>query len=187
MRSFVRVLMVLVALTVTSDVLRAQAGERRREATVRAQRPADPARDSLEERVRVRMESMLRTQLGLSDAQMERLRGTNARFEQRRRVLFQREREARASLRDLMRTRDTTRHAEAGELLDRVVAVQRQRAELAEEEQKELATFLTPIQRARYFGMEEQIRRRVQEMHDRERGTRAPMRRPDAAAVRRPT
>lgn len=138
---------------------------------VRGDRPLGPAqRDSLEQRVRMRMEQVLKTQLGLSDEQLRQLRATNTRIEQRRRALFQQEREVRVQLRDAMRVQDTTRNAEISGLLDRMIAVQRQRVELLDDEQKELATFLTPMQRARYFGMEEQIRRRVTEMRDNDRG-----------------
>lgn len=187
MHRLFRIAIVLVAIGGPSVALEAQGADRRRVQAPRAQPSSDAARDSLEQRVRTRMANLLRTQLGLTDAQMERLQATNARFEQRRRDLFQREREARLALRELMRVRDTARQSEAGELLDRVVAVQRQRAELLEEEQRELATFLTPMQRARYFGMEEQIRRRVQEMGERDRGgDRQPSRRPGTPPGRRP-
>lgn len=135
----------------------------------RALNPAE--RDSLEQRVRVRMGQILKTQLGLSDDQMLQLQATNARTEQRRRTLFEQEREVRVQLRDAMRAKDSTRNAEIATLLDRMVTVQRQRVDLLEAEQKELATFLTPMQRARYFGMEEQVRRRVTEMRDNDRGS----------------
>lgn len=142
-----------------------------------AQQPpvAPPAqRDSLEARVRQRMGQVIKRELGLNDDQMRRLQATNRRFEGQRRALFEQEREVRTGLRDEMASGDTTRNAQVSALLDQMLGLQRKRLELLEAEQKELATFLTPIQRARYFGMEEQIRRRVMEM--REQGT--PGRRP---------
>jgi hypothetical protein len=36
-----------------------------------------------------------------------------------------------------------------------------QRVDLQEQEQKELAGFLTPLQRAKYFALEQQVRQRV--------------------------
>lgn len=181
MRFPVRLSLVLAAIAFVAPTLDAQETRRREPPEVRM-RLSDQARDSLEHRVRARMANILRTQLGLTDAQMARLRQSNERFEARRRELFQREREARGALREVMRSRDTTQQAQVGELLDRVVAVQRQRAELAEEEQRDLATFLTPMQRARYFGMEEQIRRRVEEMRERSPGDQT--RRPGQASRR---
>lgn len=151
-------------------------------------------RDSLEARVRVRMGQVLRNQLGLNDDQMRQLMAMNRRFEGQKQQLFLREREARMGLRDELASGDTTRNAQVAALLDRMLEVQRERMALLEAEQKELATFLTPIQRARYFGVEEQIRRRLEELRD--EGTRArdarlrqqppPARRPPAAGARRP-
>jgi periplasmic protein CpxP/Spy len=125
------------------------------------------ARDSLESRVRLRMAQIVKTQLGLTDRQVRQLMLTNRRFEAQRVALFQEEREVRNALRDEIESRDTTRQAQVGELLDRMLQLQRDRLALLESEQKELSTFLTPVQRAKYFGLEEQIRRRMMEMRDR--------------------
>ena len=46
--------------------------------------------------------------------------------------------------------------------LDRVLQLQRQRLDLMADEQKDLAGFLTPVQRAKYAALQEQIRRRVE-------------------------
>lgn len=128
------------------------------------QRPAD--RDSLEMQVRRRMADMLRAQLGLTDDQMRRLGATNRRFERQRISLVAQEREVRMGLRSAIESADTSRSEQVSALLDRMLVLQRQRLELVEAEQKELATFLSPVQRAKYFGMEEQIRRRVMEMRE---------------------
>lgn len=147
--------------------------------------PPAAGRDSLEARVQQRMGQMLRTQLGLNDVQMSQLMASNRRFAGRRMELLRQEREVRNELRDELGSGDTTRNAQVGALLERMLSVQRQRVELLEAEQKDLAAFLTPIQRARYFGIEEQIRRRVEEMRDqRQRDER--MRRPPPAGARRP-
>lgn len=167
MRNLFRALFVATALVAPATVATAQAPSP----------PPSAERDSLERRVRVRMSQILKTQLGLSDDQMRKLQAANGRFEVRRRELFQQERNVRSELREAMRTGDTTDNATISSLLDRMIAVQRQRVDLMESEQRELATFLTPIQRARYFGMEEQIRRRVMEMRDGDRQGQ-PQRRP---------
>jgi Spy/CpxP family protein refolding chaperone len=121
-------------------------------------------RAALEGQVRDRLGQMARRQLGLNDAQADKLRQTNEKFADRRRTLMEQERDIRMSLRDEMISGDSTRQKQVGDLLDRMVKSQRQRIELMESEQKELATFLTPMQRARYFGLEEQLRRRVEQM-----------------------
>lgn len=148
-----------------------------------AQEPGGPPpsaqRDTLEARVRLRMAQVVKRQLGLTDDQMRKLGETNRRFEVQRRELLARERDVRMDLRDEMESGDTTRQAQVSRLLDQMIQLQRQRVDQIESEQKDLATFLTPIQRARYFAMEEQIRRRVMEM--REEGMR-----PAPGGVRRP-
>ncbi len=153
--------------------------------------PPGAERDSLELRVRQRMTQMIQRQLGLTDEQTRKLSATSRKFEMQHRDLFVRERQARAGLREELDLGDTTRQAQVSRLLDQMLQVQKQRVELVEAEQRELATFMTPQQRARYFGMQEQIRRRVDEM--REQGGRPPqgspgIRRPDGVrgGVRRP-
>jgi len=48
--------------------------------------------------------------------------------------------------------------------LSQLVKAQRTRADLLEGEQKELAGFLNPLQRAKYFAMKERLNRRMQEL-----------------------
>jgi hypothetical protein len=135
-------------------------------AIVRAQEPPPPPsaeRDSLELQVRRRMSEILKSQLGLTDDQVRQLQATNRRFEGQRRALFDQERDVRMDLRRAIDGDDTTR---VGALLDRMIGLQRERLDLTEAEQRELATFMTPLQRAKLFGMEEQIRRRMMEMRD---------------------
>jgi hypothetical protein len=43
-----------------------------------------------------------------------------------------------------------------------VLQIQRDRIELQIAEQRELSTFMSPLQRARYAALQEQIRRRLQ-------------------------
>ena len=129
--------------------------------------PADSARrDSLEARVRARMAQVLRSEVGLNDDQIRRLQATNRRFEGQRRELFEQERRVRIELRAAIELGDSAQNARVGPLLDRTIQLQRQRLDLLEAEQKELATFLTPIQRAKLYGIEEQMRRRMQEMRE---------------------
>lgn len=146
--------------------------------------PTPAQRDSLEARVRARMAMMLRSQLGLSDEQLRRFQATNQKFEGQRRSLFEQERDVRRDLRTALAASDTAQQqARVATLLDRTLQLQRQRLELVEAEQRELATFLTPVQRARLFGIEEQIRRRVMEMRE-QQGDR-PVR-PMGPGLRRP-
>jgi len=145
--------------------------------------PAD--RDSLEQRVRERMAQVIKRQVGLNDDQMRRLGVTNRRFEGQQRELFVRERRTRMELRNELVLADSTRQAEVSRLLDQMLLIQKQRVELVEAEQRELATFMTPHQRAKYLGMQEQIRRRVDEMRQ-QGGNRGPGGGREPGAVRPP-
>lgn len=134
---------------------------------VAAQDPVAPRgmpRDSLEARVRVRMAQVVRQQLALTDDQARRLAATNQRLDGRRRALMNQEREARASLRVQLDRGDSASAPQVAALLDRLMQLQRSRLELMEEEQRELATYLTPVQRARFLGLQEQVRQRVEGM-----------------------
>lgn len=153
---------------------------------VAAQEPGPPPsgaqRDSLEARVRARMAQMMRNQLGLNEEQVRMLQRANRRFEGQRRELLERERQVRLELRAALAAGDSASQPRVGELLDRTMQLQRQRLELLEAEQKELATFLTPVQRARLFGLQEQLQRRMSEL--REQGPPPGARRPGAPMPR---
>lgn len=155
---FVRLLIAVLAMA-TAGTLQAQGEPRPR---------GDSAvgRDTLQARLQARMAQVMRTQLGLNDEQVRRLQTTNRRFETQRRDLFERERRVRIELRAAIALSDSTQNARIGPLLDQTIQLQRQRLDLLEAEQRELATFLSPLQRARLFGLEEQMRRRVEEMRD---------------------
>jgi hypothetical protein len=55
-------------------------------------------------------------------------------------------------------------------LLDTSLQLQKQRIALVEEEQKDLARFMTPVQRARYIALQQQFRRRAQELSRQNQG-----------------
>jgi Spy/CpxP family protein refolding chaperone len=148
----------------------------------RAQRPGQagqpdvpgqaPDRAQLEQRLRDRIGGALKKNLNLTDDQFSKLQATNKRFEEKRHLLVEQERDARMAMRDLMINGDTTNQGKISQALDRMLAVQHQRADLMEQEQKELAGYLTPMQRARYLGMQEQLFRRMEQMRAQQRGGR---------------
>ncbi|MDQ8164248.1 MAG: hypothetical protein P3A28_00630 [Gemmatimonadota bacterium] len=121
-------------------------------------------RAMLEGEIRQRMARQMQTRLGLSEAQMTKVREINARYADRRQTVMQQERDVRMSLRDEMITADSSRQQAVADLLDRMLRVQRQRLEIQEQEQRDLATVLTPFQRATYMGFEEQVRQRIEQM-----------------------
>ena len=150
--------------------LRAQGGRRQQ---ARAAAPGDsvrPTRANLEQLVRERMAQVTRQRLGATDDQMLKLQATNLKFDEQRRILVAQERDVRMSLRDEMLRTDSLRQGEISALMDRLIKTQRQRVDIQEAEQKELANFLTPLQRAKYFALEQQIRQRVTQMRQVQQG-----------------
>lgn len=141
-----------------------------------------PRRAMLEERFRERMADVVRRRLELNDDQMMRLRGANQQFERQRLALTSEERQARMALRSELMSGNAANQQKVAGLLDQLMRLQRQRLDLVTSEQRELAKFMTPVQRAKYLGLQNQLRQRMQELRDRPgaegMGGRQPMRRP---------
>jgi periplasmic protein CpxP/Spy len=120
-------------------------------------------RQRLEREIQRRMAVIVQRQLNLSPAQMQKLQDVNRRFEGRRRELLMSEREARQGLRQALTPGDSADDRRVSDLMDQMLRVQRERVDLLSEEQRELSAFLTPMQRARYFALQERVRRQVEE------------------------
>ena len=129
----------------------------------RQRRPDSAAQVQVDARMRQRLGTMVKERLGLDDAQAQRLAETSRRYEEQRRKLIMDERELRLQLRDEMGPGATPNQERVDRALTRMIALQRQRIDLLEREQKELAGFLTPVQRARYLALQDEVRRRVDE------------------------
>ena len=132
-----------------------------------AQQPL--ARDSargaaLEARVRERIAAVAKERLRLNDDQLRRLQEVNTTFEPRRRALAVEERDARLVLRSELARNERADNTRVDDALKRLFRVQRQRLDLAEQEQGELAKFLQPSQRAGYLALQDQLRRRIEEL-----------------------
>jgi Spy/CpxP family protein refolding chaperone len=115
---------------------------------------------------------LLRERVGLSDEQLRRLGPVNQRYDARRQALFREEREARQALRRELSGEAADQNRVSGQI-DQLFALQRRRLDLAAEEQRELAAFMTPSQRARYLALQEHLRRRTEDVR-RRRGTGPP-------------
>ena len=122
---------------------------------------------------------MVQKRLQLTDEQMRQLQGSNRQFEKQRTDLFMREREIRRELRSQLMTEKPDQNR-VSQLLDQTIQLERQRLDLVQSEQRELARFLTPVQRARLFAIQTELRRRTQELRNRQmkRGNLAPGRQP---------
>jgi hypothetical protein len=138
----------LILVPVLAD---AQGGAEQR----RQQRPPPGAQQG--DRIR----QLMRTQLQLSDAQTARLQESNRRFAERRRSLMDEERQVRLGMRELLCSTDTTRGAEVARALDQLTDLQKRRMAIFDEEQRDLATFLNPYQRARFLGFQDVVQNQV--------------------------
>jgi len=144
-------------------------------------------RAQLEQQLRERTGEVVKRRLGLTDEQMTKLQSTNRDFEQQRMDLMMRERETRQALRAQMMSGDSANQSKVGQLLDQSIQLQRQRLDLLQNEQRELGRFLTPVQRARYFGIQNELRKRAQAVRAGQMPGRrmAPLRPPMAGGLKR--
>jgi len=126
--------------------------------------PPGQGRALLEGQVRREFARAVRNRVGLSDEQMQKLGPLTQRYEEQRRRLQMDERDARMTLQGAILGDVPADSAKVEQLLDKLLDVQRQRFQLAEAEQKELAGFMTPIQRAKYLALQEQVRRRLEQL-----------------------
>jgi periplasmic protein CpxP/Spy len=126
-------------------------------------------REQLEAQFRSRLAKLLQTQLGLTDEGMRQLSEVNQRFDLQRRNLNRREMMARRELRDEVLKQDSADNAKVERLMAEQFKFERERIDLTEAEQRDLAKFLTPVQRARYLGVQEQMRRQMDQMRARGR------------------
>ncbi|HMI45633.1 MAG TPA: hypothetical protein VK491_05655, partial [Gemmatimonadaceae bacterium] len=116
--------------------------------------------------------------LGLTDAQLEKLEQSNARFAPQHQQLAAQDRDIRKQLRQEMTAGDAANQKRVSDLLDAALRLQRQRLGIVEAEQKELAGFLTPVQRARYIALQAQFGKRAQELSGQKQGFGGQRRRP---------
>ncbi len=129
-----------------------------------APRMPDQQRDVLEKRFKERIDAIVKQRLRLTDEQQVKLREVASRTEESRRALRHEEFVLRTSLREEMKAGDKANETKVGELLEQVPRLERRKLELMEAEQRELAKFLSATQRARYFGLQDELRRGMQDL-----------------------
>jgi Spy/CpxP family protein refolding chaperone len=100
--------------------------------------------------------------LALDEAQGARLRELSARYAERRQALVADERAARRTLREELSRGDAADQRRVAAALTSLLDAQRRRVALVDSEQRELAAFLTPVQRARFLALQERALRAAQ-------------------------
>jgi hypothetical protein len=141
---------------------------------VSAQRaPVPRQRAQLEQRLEQRIAEIERRELQLSPDQAERLAAARRQFEAERLPLLQRERQLRRALRSELQAGGAADQKRVDGHLSELLQLQRRRLDITEREQHALAAFLTPVQRARYLALQENLRNRLEQARDGARGGRA--------------
>jgi periplasmic protein CpxP/Spy len=162
--------LVVAALCVAIPVPRVHAQRANRP---QAQPGTQPPGGALERQFRERFAEVVRRRLNLNDSQMQRLGQVNDRFERDRMMLLRDERRARQALRAEVLAGDSADQAKVSNLLDELLKIQRRRLDLTESEQRELSSFMTPTQRAKYFGIQDELRQRLEMLRQQRQQRRA--------------
>ncbi len=114
-----------------------------------------------------RINRIVRERLALSDEQFTKLREVARRVEDERRTLRSEEMRTRFALRRELLAGDRANENTVAELLAQMPRYERRRLDLMEREQAELAKFLSPTQRAKYIGLQDELRRSMQDVQRR--------------------
>ncbi|MEO5817736.1 MAG: hypothetical protein ABIT20_20880 [Gemmatimonadaceae bacterium] len=166
-------LVLALAVPLAAGTLEAQGGIRQRPGALRPGRrlqqqpPGEsPAarRQQLEQQIRRSFWQVAKRRIGFTDGQMTQLERTSQRFDVQRRQLAQQEKAQRVALRTQILADSAANQSAIASSLDNLHDLQRQRLDMQLDEQKELATFMSPLQRAKYLALQEQVRKRLQEL-----------------------
>ncbi len=123
-----------------------------------------PERAQVEQQLRQRMGEIVQKRLGLTELQFQQLNAANRKFDRDRIALLIQERTVRMAIRDQIEAGDNGSPDRLSALMDSTILLERRRLDLMESEQGELKKFLTPRQRAQYFGLQTQMRNRMEQM-----------------------
>ena len=136
-----------------------------------AQRADSAAKtDSLRHRIEERFASRVQEQLGLTNEQTAKLRATSQQFSVRRRELHTRYRQLREALSGQLRPGVAANQDSVAKLTDAMIDLRIAAAQASRDEMREVAKYLTPVQRARFFVMRDRLYHHMKEARE-HRGT----------------
>jgi len=119
-------------------------------------------------RLRARIESTftrrVQQDLNLSQDQATKLRTTQERFGTRRRDVMQQQLQRRRALENQMQPGIAANSDSVRKLMDGIQTGRAEMLRIEQDQDREMASYLTPVQRARYQQMREQLMRRVGEL-----------------------
>ncbi len=138
-------------------------------------------RQEAQRQIRQAMNRAFRNRLNLNPTQLRTLVATDQKYDRQRGQLQRDEVQTRRALLNVMR--DTTAapdQAKVSQYIDQLTQSQHKRADLLDAEQKELSTFLTPLQRAQYLSLKERMTKQIDQLNQQTRPS------PGAAAAAKP-
>jgi Spy/CpxP family protein refolding chaperone len=128
--------------------------------------------ERLRAQIEERFSQHVQDKLQLTPDQAAKLRASQERFGTQRRTLLRQQLERRRALEDQMQPGVAANADSVKRLMDGMQAGRAQMLKIEQDEDREMAGYLTPVQRARYQQMREQLMRRVTEMRAQRRGGR---------------
>lgn len=125
----------------------------------RAGQAGKPARPAME-----RLGAVVARRLKLTAEQQTKLQAATRRFATEREQVVAQERAARRALRGDLAAGDAADQQAVAKHLDDLLRLQQRRTQILADEQRELAAFLTPVQRAEFLGLQERAFRAAQQI-----------------------
>jgi periplasmic protein CpxP/Spy len=119
--------------------------------------------DSLRQRIEERFASRVQSELGLTNDQTAKLKATSQAYSSRRRELRSRAMSVREGLTKQLQPGVAANQDSVAKLTDAMVDLKLASAQLTRDEMKDVAKYLTPVQRARLLVMRERFMERVKE------------------------
>ena len=120
----------------------------------------------LRQRIEDRFNQRLREELNLTPDQATKLKASQEKFGDQHRTLMQQQRARREALDDQMQPGVAANSDSVNKLLDGLRAGRAQMIKLEQQQDDEMAKYLTPVQRARYQQMRENFMQNVGRMRE---------------------
>jgi len=137
-------------------------------------RPDSAEAERLRAQIEERFAQRVQRELRLTPDQATKLRASQERFGTRRRALMRQQIERRMALQDQMQPVVAANGDSVKKLMDGFQAGRAEMFKIEQDEDREMAGYLTPVQRARYQMMRQRLLERVNEMREQRRGRMGP-------------
>ena len=118
----------------------------------------------MRQQIETRFGAQVQEMLGLTDQQATQLRATLGTYAPKRRAMEREERGIKRALQAQLRPGIAANSDSVGRLVDRLLDLKVQYVKSFVEEDKEMAKYLTPVQRAQFLVMRERLMARIEEI-----------------------